>query len=109
MVRNFRGSQKWKPGTIMQRLGPISYMVKVQDSMRHVHVDHLIRGSGHSQNRSAKVTKPPVTDFVIPSTDEVQQPVIAQPQRNQQQAPVAPAQNRRYPVRNRKPPQRLDL
>ena len=109
MVRNFRGSQKWKPGTIMQRLGPILYMVKVQDSMRHVHVDHLIRGSGHSQNRSAKVTKPPVTDFVIPSTDEVQQPVIAQPQHNQQQAPVAPAQNRRYPVRNRKPPQRLDL
>ena len=36
MVRNSRGSQKWKPGTIMQRLGPISYMVKVQDNMRHM-------------------------------------------------------------------------
>ena len=93
----------------MQRLGPISYMVKVQDNMRHVHVDHLIRGSDNFQNRLEKVTKPPVTNFVIPSTDEVQQPVIAQLERNQQQAPVARAQNRRYPVRNRKPLQRLDL
>jgi hypothetical protein len=29
----------------MQCLGPVSYMVKVQDQLRHVHVDHLISGT----------------------------------------------------------------
>jgi len=109
MVRNFRGSHKWKRGTILQRLGPVSYMVKVQDSTRHVHVDHLLRGSDKPLNKPVQIYKPPVSDHVMLSEDEVQRPVLAQPARNQ--APVAPAQNaRRYPMRaNRKAPQRLDL
>ena len=41
-VRQFRGPEKWALGIIVQRLGPVAYMVKMAHTTCHVHVDHLI-------------------------------------------------------------------
>ena len=43
-VRNTRGGvEKWVPGTVIRRLGPLSHLVKVGRQLRYVHVDHLLR------------------------------------------------------------------
>ena len=43
-VRNTRGGvEKWVPGTVIRRLGPLTYLVKVGRQLRYVHVDHLLR------------------------------------------------------------------
>ena len=42
-VRNTRGGvEKWVPGKVIRRLGPLSYLVKVGRQLRYVHVDHLL-------------------------------------------------------------------
>lgn len=43
-VRNHRGtSEKWLPGTVIRRLGPLTYLVRVGRQLRYVHVDHLLQ------------------------------------------------------------------
>ena len=43
-VRNTRGGvEKWVSGTVIGRLGPLTYLVKVGRQLRYVHVDHLLR------------------------------------------------------------------
>ena len=43
-VRNTRGGvEEWVPGTVIGRLGPLTYLVKVGGQLRYVHVDHLLR------------------------------------------------------------------
>ena len=43
-VRNTQGGvEKWVPGTVIRRLGPLTYLVKVGRQLRYVHVDHLLR------------------------------------------------------------------
>ena len=43
-VRNTRGGvEKWVPGTVIRRLGPLTYLEKVGRQLRYVHVDHLLR------------------------------------------------------------------
>ena len=41
-VLQFRGSEKWVPGIVVQALGPVVYMVNVNNRIIHVHVDHLV-------------------------------------------------------------------
>ncbi|XP_072037281.1 uncharacterized protein [Amphiura filiformis] len=86
MVRSFRGSDKWKPGVVMQRLGPVSYMVRVQGQLRHVHIDHLISGSVHSPNERVDPMDIPV-ELPIPL---VPQPTATAPVPNPLQPPSAP-------------------
>ncbi|XP_065199099.1 uncharacterized protein K02A2.6-like [Sycon ciliatum] len=64
-TRNGSGP-KWLPGVIVQKLGPVSYIVRIGQQERHVHVDHL-------RHRS---TAPP--DAVLPRSD-VDTPVLIQP------------------------------
>ena len=43
-VRNTRGGvEKWVSGTVIGRLGPLTYLVKVGRQLRYVHVDYLLR------------------------------------------------------------------
>ncbi|KAJ8044412.1 hypothetical protein HOLleu_07152 [Holothuria leucospilota] len=56
MVRNFRGSDKWLAGIVMQRLGSLSYIVDVNGIVCHVHVDHLISGVNRSDEPFAQQT-----------------------------------------------------
>lgn len=43
LVLNTRNgsAHKWSKGIIMQRLGPVSYAVRLGEHTRHVHIDHL--------------------------------------------------------------------
>ena len=43
-VRNtWGGVEKWVPGTVIRRLGSLTYLVKVGRQLRYVPVDHLLR------------------------------------------------------------------
>ena len=43
-VRNTRGGvEKWVPGTVIRRLGPLTYLVKVGRQLHYVHVDLLLQ------------------------------------------------------------------
>ena len=43
-VRNMQGTYaKWLPGTVIRRLGPLTYLVKVGHRLRFVHIDHLLQ------------------------------------------------------------------
>ena len=40
-VRQFRGPEKWALGVVVQRLGPVGYMIQMAHKTCHVPVDHL--------------------------------------------------------------------
>ena len=43
-VRNIQGTYaKWIPGTVIRRLGPLTYLVRVALRLRLVHIDHLLQ------------------------------------------------------------------
>ena len=78
----------------MQCLGPLSYMVKVQDQMRHVHIDQLIVGTNSE-------TPAPEAHGKVAGYEEPELPIVA----NDEVQP-APRKNTRS---NCGPPKRLDL
>ena len=92
----------------MQVLGPVGYIVQVGDKQRHVHIDHMIRGASNMQSTM--------------TNDEEDIPYSHNDQRedntpcNQPEEPPAPQTEpsvsvpspHRFPVRNRRPPDRLD-
>ncbi len=41
MARNIRAGQAWIPGTVIQRTGPLSYVVQVAGKLWKRHIDHL--------------------------------------------------------------------
>jgi len=43
-VRNTRGGmEKCVPGTVIRRLEPLTYLVRVGRQLRYVHIDHLLQ------------------------------------------------------------------
>ncbi len=43
-VRNTRGgAEKWVPGTVIRRLGPLTYLVRVGGQLCYFHIDHLLQ------------------------------------------------------------------
>ena len=44
---------KWIPGTVVRRLGPLTYLVKVGHRLRFVHVDHILQA--HSVDNATGV------------------------------------------------------
>ena len=57
-VRQFRGPDKWALGTVVQRLGPVAYMVQLAHKTCHVHVDHLIPAPGGEDNTQVTEAHP---------------------------------------------------
>lgn len=137
-VRNFRGGkEKWIPGTIVKPLGPLTYLVRVGEKIRYVHVDHLLatlveqdvtaqcqQFEQLSQNQSvdpAETQVPLPTSSMVDmedgSSDQPEPPSVApdrpaSPTSKGIPSPVTGKTDippRRYPVRERKAPQRLDL
>jgi hypothetical protein len=111
LIQNFRGKEKWVKAEVLQRLGPVSYMVKYGQSTRHVHIDHIIRGGGDDDKPDLESNQPPIAELVMPSVDEQQQPavVVARQQRANNQPTPEVSPERRYPVRIRKRTQKLNL
>ena len=64
MVQNFRGGkEKYVVGVIAKRLGPLTYLVKVGQKLRHCHVDHLLV--------AGKASFPSEQDTVLPQPEEI--------------------------------------
>ena len=73
VVRNFRGKDKWQRGTVILRIGPLAYQVRVGERMCHVHIDHLLPAG------DAEFTSNTPEQKVIPLTSVVPPPVLPVP------------------------------
>ncbi len=94
MIRNFLSKLKWIPGTIKGQQGPVSYEIELDDGrvMRR-HVDHIISNlDSHPQDPSPEI----ISEFEYPE-------LPSSPQIDQGASPPI----HRYPLRNRRPPERL--
>lgn len=109
--------EKWQPGTIATRTGPLTYTVKDRDNTWRRHVDQLVDcqkkssplpvPNSNDKDNDAVETAPPTSINVNeyePHEDksDVTIPVAPAPEPH-------PGLQRHYPERCRKPPQRLDL
>ena len=98
-VNNFRGGkEKWLTGVVVKVCGPRSYVVKIGEVSRYVHVDHLIRRekSGDSDNSSQAFDQPsflPSPSFV-PS---VPAPVLPDPPMSHPEPSVQPRATEKEP------------
>ena len=45
------GVEKWVPSTVIRRLGPLTYLVKVGQQLRYVHVDHLLQAERENSEK----------------------------------------------------------
>ena len=52
MVRNLHPGDKWVPGTILERTGPLSYLVRGQTWKRHIDYLRQMTDSPHEENKS---------------------------------------------------------
>ena len=57
-AQNYRPGEKWLPGVVMERVGPVSYRVEVQGQVWRRHVDQLLQ-------REERVGDSPMSDPVI--------------------------------------------
>ena len=90
LIKNFNNTgPKWLQGHIIQPVGPLSYLVKLADGrIFRRHVDHLQKSS-ISSNTIPDMVPEDYSDVVF--SDQVTQNDTT---------------TRRYPVRNRRPPER---
>ena len=118
IARNYTGSTKWVPGIIRTQLGPLSYEVEVKPgSVWRRHTDQLrdsripvTTNSGPAATQTSEhpiqveVRGDPATEASEQSTASDRETDVPPP------SPVTdPVPVRRYPIRVRKPPARLDL
>ena len=105
MVRNFRDARKWIPGTIVKKLGPVTYSVDIgAGRILKKHIDHLTQRSEQSE-RSAFLPSP---EEDITVADNFQYPEELLPPPAQPVIPEPAGQpSRRYPQRDRHPPDRF--
>ena len=99
MVRDFRHNSKWVPGTIVMKLGPVTYHVDLGGgNIVKRHIDQLTQRLESLPVTLNETTENPTIkdNFQYPET--VEQP---------RQEPVVEAQRDRYPQRVRRPPDRL--
>ena len=123
MVRNLRPGPGWIPGTIVERNGPLSYLVQVNgNQMWKRHIDHL-REMGDSPCTTTTGTPESCSDMNTPGPDsrEPDSPEPPQPDPTANVPPTTgstpivnptpiaqpPITARHYPQRNRVPPERL--
>uniref|UniRef100_A0A803JEW5 Gypsy retrotransposon integrase-like protein 1 n=1 Tax=Xenopus tropicalis TaxID=8364 RepID=A0A803JEW5_XENTR len=104
LVRDFRHSGRlWSPGTICHRRGPLTYEVQIGNRHIHVHVEHLV------PDKSVSPVPPSFStiDFQVPVAPSQELPDANNPSNST--SATASEGERRYPIRARKAPDRLDL
>lgn len=125
-VRNFRGGkEKWTQATVIQRRGPVTYLIQDGQRKRTVHVDHMLPWRGDTQETLQEEEEPPI--LVERSTHLSESPApektpnqsSMQPEKETEDIPGStplvpksvPKQPvvRRFPERTRMAPKRLDL
>ena len=115
-IRDFHGTDKWRSGIVIECLGPVSYMVEVQDGSVHKrHVDHIHdRVDNSSVPTSLSTTQSseesPLVTFPVEHSDSSQQSPPTASTQNSTSSSVVTRSNtavRRNPARDRKPPKRF--
>ena len=110
MVRNYRSGTTWIPGEVTEKLGPLTYRVKLQSgSLCKRHIDQLRE---LSNTATSDVTNAPDVEAYFPSSLEHSREnagssanasvPLHQPEVTNQE----PASERRYPQREHRPPER---
>ena len=99
-VRDYRGETKRIPGVIQQQTGPVSYKVEISPNTTWRRHSDQLRDSNFNQP-AAQICEPTLPDIDIPE-HQITPSVVNPP------VPVNPP-GRRYPVRARKAPDRLNL
>jgi len=72
-TRNYGKGDKWLQGTVVEKLGPLTCSVQVQDKNLHRHADQLRRAPAISQQT------PGESMVIEPTTTDIVTPVLAQP------------------------------
>ena len=126
-VQNTRGGmEKWVPGTVIRQLGSLTYLVRVGHQLCYAHIDHLLQieyvnceeafEQVVTEESSVPVlgssTPPPPLSVTVSKTTqdqpaETQKPVQQQSETSPRNMPVKAEP--RFPARERKAPDRLDL
>ncbi|XP_061190069.1 uncharacterized protein K02A2.6-like [Saccostrea echinata] len=104
-VRDYRGKEKWTSGEIIQRKGPLNYEVKTQaGGIWKRHADQI-------RNAEFKADPEQNSDVVIPITDDKAQAANSEADETSDESPpiINAPQERRYPLRTRKPVVKLNL
>ena len=109
MVRDVRHAGTWIPGTILKKLGPLTYCVDMGNG--HIwkrHINHLRHRAGATEtlvSQSLESPDPTVLDDgsgpADPATDHLEQLTESMSQ------PPNPTPSHRYPQRDRHPPTRF--
>ena len=122
-ARDFRGSSKWISGVIVQKVGPLTYMIQLDDkSLWKRHADHIQKRvatlpntSTSTSTDSSQSSDSPFIPFttsteLTSSSDATSQLTTEQSQPVEQHTTDIPTPQvsvpRRNPVRNRRPPKR---
>jgi hypothetical protein len=101
MVRDFRHTNKWVPGTIVQKLGPVTYQTDIGcGNIVKRHIDQL------TQRLEPSPAVPETTD-ISTVEDNFQYPEIVEPPSQEPVIEDHQPQPHRYPQRVRRPPDRL--
>ena len=122
LVQNFRGEPKWLDGTVTEQTGPVSYKVLVGEQLWKRHVDQM-----HQKHLSNKDSKPEISVTHSNDTTDIQ-PVTPPQAETAEKATLKPNETKggendndedthaaataqpqpqtRYPIRQRKAPQR---
>lgn len=120
-VRNYRGKEKWIPGIVHARTGPVSYQVQIAPNVIWKrHIDQLLSSSIRTDTADCTSVPelPAMTNESVPEDETTH---IQPEQRNDAQLTLQPALStqdqdtaesepipmRRYPVRTRQEPERL--
>ena len=110
MARNYRDQNRWLPGTVVQKLGPLTYSVQLDTgSLWRRHIDQL-RHIGNEAQETIKERSTDLDHCVLPSPNSVPETNQPPPQDITQSPPNSPDRSsppsvpgRRYPTQNRDP------
>ena len=111
-ARNYLGNRKWTPGTIIQQTGPVSARIKLENGdVVWRHHDQLLA----RESQPIEELVPPSFEPELPFGNNARS---ASPQRSsttvtqcgatRPQSTETPEFVRRYPARERKPPERYE-
>ena len=91
MARNFCQGEKWIPGVIVKRLGPLTYLIELKQGLCWKrHIDHLRKWNGS-----------------YPPNNVMDDAFMMLPSQPRTEAPQLVQEESRYPTHNRRPPERL--
>ena len=121
MAKNYREGPQWMPGLVVDRKGPLSYVIQLDSGMlwrRHIDQlrlgpDHVVRGGSGTETLAEEPLviedDDAVTDDSHSALDpDSEQTASAHTSENPTAPAVSPSTSpvRRYPTRERRPPER---